>query len=62
MTVLSCPIPGCGFNTDDMDVISAAAILNVHVNVHSTSPTAHPLHGAPNLKQSKIGLHATTED
>ena len=62
MTVLSCPIPGCGFNTDHMGLISTAAILNVHANVHSTSPTAHPLHSALNLRQSKIGLHATTED
>ena len=44
-----------------MDVIGAAAVLNIHTNVHSTPPAAHPVHRAPKLEQPKISLHAKTE-
>ena len=46
MTILLCPIPGCGFNTDNVDVIVVAAILDIHANIHSTPPAAHPVHRA----------------
>lgn len=64
MTILSCPMPDCEFETDDVDVIGAAAILNIHANVHtapSAAPAAHR-HRSPKLERPKIGLHATTED
>ena len=56
ITVLPCPIPGCGFNTDNVDMIGTAAILNIDANIHSTPPAAHPVHGAPKLEQPKIGF------
>ena len=63
MVVLDCPIPGCGFQTNDVDVIGAAAILNVHAHAHATaSPAPPPFHRAPKLERPKIGLNASTED
>ena len=64
MTVLSCPIPGCGFQTADVDVIGAAAILNVHSHVHASpalSASSAPLKG-PKLERPKLRMNATTED
>jgi len=43
MTILTCPIPGCGFATQDVDVIGAAAILNVHANLHVATNTPAPV-------------------
>ena len=35
MTVLTCPIAGCGFATPDVDVVGAAAVLNLHALAHT---------------------------
>ena len=63
MTILTCPIPDCGFMTADVDVIGAAAVLNVHAHIHATTtrPT-QPTSRAPKRERPKIGLNATTED
>ena len=63
MRILTCPIPGCGFQTDDVDVIGAAAVLNVHAHIHAktTRPTP-PASRAPKLERPKLSLNATTED
>ena len=37
MTILTCPIQGCGFQTEDVEVIGAAAILNVHSHTHAAA-------------------------
>jgi hypothetical protein len=64
MTVLSCPIPaGCGFQTDDVDVIGAAAVLNIHALTHAAKPlTTTPTSRAPKLERPRICLNASTED
>jgi len=70
MVVLTCPMPDCGFATNDVDVIGAAAILNIHAHVHATAPRATaPSQRAPKLERPKIklerpkiGLNVTTED
>lgn len=63
MVVLACPIPSCGFQTDDGEVQGAAAILNVHSYVHSTPPVAAaPTSRAPRLERLKLRLNATTEE
>lgn len=65
MTVLTCPIPGCGFTTTDVDVIGAAAILNVHSHIHAANATrdhAAPAPRAPRLERPKLQMNATTED
>ena len=65
MTVLTCPIPGCGFSTEDVDVIGAAAILNVHSHLHAASNSrghAAPATRAPRLERPRLQMNATTED
>jgi len=65
MTILSCPIPNCGFATEDVDVIGAAAILNAHALIHTTNaaqPRAAHVVRAPKLERPKLHLNATTED
>ena len=63
MTVLKCPIAGCGFATADVDVVGAAAILNVHATIHV--PTATPCVATPRaskLERPKLHLNSTIED
>jgi len=63
MTVLNCPIPGCGFATDDVDVVGAAAILNAHTYTHMAvaQQAAPPVRG-PKLDRPKLQLNCTNED
>ena len=35
MVVLKCPIEGCTYETADVDVVGAAALLSVHGSIHS---------------------------
>ena len=67
MTDLTCPIPGCGFQTEDVDIIGAAAILNIHSHVHtaSTAPRGNAAPAAarlPKLENPKVRLNSTTQD
>lgn len=63
MTVLKCPIPGCEFATDDVEVVGAAAILNLHSHVHN-APVRVPAPGirAPKLERPKVKQNSTTEE
>ena len=52
-------------DSDDVDVIGAAAILNVHSHIHATNtPQARsgPAIRAPKLERPKLQMNATTED
>ncbi|XP_066924129.1 uncharacterized protein [Clytia hemisphaerica] len=64
MVVLDCPLPGCGFQTPDHDVIGAAAILNLHSHTHIMNPVpqAAPRPSAPKLIRPKIQDNSTCED
>ena len=63
MTVLSCPIPGCGFKTEDVEVVGAAAILNIHSHMHvNSAPPAAPVIRGPKLERPKVELNSTCED
>lgn len=64
MTILDCPIPGCGFQTADVDVIGAAAILNVHSHTHTNVNPAPAIQRstAPKLVRPKIQHNSTCED
>ena len=62
MTILSCPIPDCGFKTEDVDVVGAAAILNVHSHVHTNTSRSNPSANAPKYIRPKILHNATSED
>ena len=42
MTVLSCPLENCSFQTDDVEAVGAAAILNIHYLAHATPSTNVP--------------------
>ena len=65
MTILACPLPGCGFQTADVDVIGAAAILNIHSHAHA-NPTLAAIapqpKNAPKLIRPRIQHNATGED
>ena len=65
MVVLSCPIPNCGYTTEDVDVIGSAALLNAHTTIHAmyaAQPHATPVARAPKLERPKLHMNATTED
>ena len=63
MTILTCPLPSCGFQTDDIDVVGAAAILNVHSHYHMNAPTpAAPVTRAPRFERPRIQPNSTSED
>jgi len=65
MTILTCPIAGCGFATEDVDVIGAADILNVHSHIHAAAAPpaqAAPAPRAPRLECPKLQLNSTSED
>lgn len=65
ITIQTCPITVCGYATADVDVVGAAAILNVHSHEHAASNTssrAAPAPGAPKLERPKLQLTSTTEE
>ena len=64
MTILTCPIPGCAFSTQNVKVVGAAAILNVHSLMHVAAPrqqAAPPVQG-PKLDRPKLQLNSTNKD
>ena len=64
MVVLACPIANCDFQTEDVDVIGAAAILNLHAHAHSNPTLAVPVPAtnAPKLVRPRIEQNSTGED
>ena len=62
--MLSCQIPGCGFRTDNIVVIGAAAILNVlsHTNTNPHHVLTHHTPTVPTLICSKIQRNSTWEN
>ena len=65
MTVLTSPVPECGLTTDDVGIIGATAVLNVHSHVDAANVSrGHADHAlcVPNLEQPKLQLSATNED
>ena len=64
MPKLQCPIHGCGFETADVDIIGAAAILNTHAHAHTftPAPTIPKATAAPKLDRPKLQLNATLEE
>ena len=64
MTVLTCPV--CGYATEDVDVVGAAALMNAHSTTHQQQPqpaqvqttTRH----APKLARPKLKLNASNEE
>ncbi len=65
MVVLACPLPTCEFRTDDVEVIGAAAILNIHALEHSArtpsaAATAERSKG-PKLDRPKVDIGIATE-
>ena len=65
MTILTCPWPDCRLTTEGVDIIGAAAILNVHSHLHAANTsrdyTASAPH-APRLERPRLQMNATTED
>ena len=41
MPVIACPIPNCTYVTDDVDAITAVALLNTHAITHAPTPSTH---------------------
>ena len=53
MPVLNCPFPDCDFVTEDVDVVGAAAQLNIHAIIHEQGGGA-TLGGSTKQKPPKI--------
>lgn len=66
MTVLSCPIADCTYKTDDVEVVGAAALLNLHAIEHAapTAPRSNAASAfrAPKLERPRVRLNSSTED
>ena len=62
MPAIRCPIEGCTYETEDVDVAIAAALLNVHGNVHKyESSTSSKKQKPPKLDRPHIGLDSSEE-
>ena len=61
MVVLSCPIPECDYKTEDVEIIGAAALLNLHAQVHATATATAP-NRAPRLERPKLQSNLSNED
>ena len=40
MPVVKCPVPSCQYQTDDLDAVIIAALLNAHCITHSAPSVA----------------------
>ena len=65
MPAVQCPIPGCGYITDDLDASIVAALLNAHTTTHTHPSGAHA--ASLNAKVEKvrrptITANGTSED
>ena len=38
MPAVQCPIPGCGYVTDDLDAAIVAALVTAHCTTHAPGP------------------------
>ena len=54
MTMLSCLIEGCGFQTDNVDIVGATAILDVYSHAHINTPSA----ASSSAPSSDAGRHS----
>jgi len=62
MVVLSCPIAQCNFQTADVEVIGAAAILNIHAQDHTYATAYAASNRVPKLERPRLELNSTQED
>ena len=58
MPVVKCPVPSCQYQTDDLDAVIVAALLNAHCITHSAPSVAK----VDKLKRPTIGLAGTSEE
>ena len=67
MVVLKCPLASCSYKTDDVEVVGAAALLNIHAVEHTTPPSASTAAHArvktkgPKLERPKIDVASNME-
>ena len=62
MPILACPIPGCTFQTPDIEMTGASSLMNVHAYAHANVQQAPQPVSAPKLIRPKIQHNATCED
>ena len=62
MVVLSCPIAQCNFQTADVEVIGAAAILNLHAQDHTNAAASAASNRVPKLECPRLKPNSTRED
>ena len=64
MPVLNCPIPDCGYVTEDVDVVGAAAQLNIHALMHQRgggTMVRSSKQKPPKIDRPSISVGATEE-
>lgn len=63
MNIIACPILHCAFVTQDIKLVSTAAILNIHSHIHVVAPTnIHPTLQIQRLKEPKLQLSSTNKN
>lgn len=64
MPSLTCPLPSCTYKTDDVEVVGAAALLNLHALAHqqpAASSPRPPVKG-PKLQRPRVKLNSSSEE
>ena len=55
---IPCPIVGCEYTTGDVEIVIAAAYLQIHATTHSKPPNANK----PKISPPTIPIGCTTEN
>ena len=62
MPVVKCPIEGCKYETPDVDVVIAAALITTHATSHQTPSQPMQTARVEKVKRPSISSAGTTED
>ena len=64
MPILTCPITSCDYATEDLEIVGAAALMNIHAITHQ-QPTVQQQPAAsrraPKLERPKLKANATND-
>ena len=62
MPVVKCPIEGCEYETPDVDVVIAAALITTHATSNQTPSQPTQTARVEKVKRLSISSAGTTED
>ena len=60
MPVVQCPIPGCGYVTDDLDAAIVATLITAHCTTHAPGPVT--IAKVEKVKRPVISTARTSEE